>query len=457
MLSPRKRIPLRLVPYNHVWTRLADPEDSGRIDHLFSYYVQQWKATTEGKELRFKQKTMISPKGYFLTGFVPMLEERFTIEWDKVKNPRLMRKPRLLKRDLDLIGVQPRYYQTNALTSVIRELRGQVIAPTGTGKTIMASMVLAAAPKARILFVVHTKDLLDQAHTDFRTLLGDNDIGIVGEGVAQWRQRTVGMIQSLRGFNFKKCPLDMILVDEAHHAPAETYETLLRQVHCPIRLGFTATERKDAYGRLRNIGLLGPVIFNYTYQQGVADGYLAQAKVRMLDLGIDLEIAETKMYPKVYDVGVIRNEARNNAIAKWAKRFASEGKTMLIQVTRLDHGHLLKEMLGRKAVFVYGGTNRDQRTKVKTLMKEKKLLMVICSSIWDEGVDIPNLDAIIVAGGGMSEIKAIQKVGRGLRKTATKDSVQVIDFSDLSHKYLRKHSRERVKAYRERGWEVRES
>ena len=89
--------------------------------------------------------------------------------------------------------------------------------------------------------------------------------------------------------------------------------------------------------------------------------------------------------------------------------------------------------------------------------KEKKLLMVICSSIWDEGVDIPNLDAIIVAGGGMSEIKAIQKVGRGLRKTATKDSVQVIDFSDLSHKYLRKHSRERVKAYRERGWEVRES
>ena len=141
-------------------------------------------------------------------------------------------------------------------------------------------------------------------------------------------------------------------------------------------------------------------------------------------------------------------------IVQEAKKLAASRKSVLIQVKEVKHGDILNEMFGGAAVYLTGQDESEVRLKVKDLLKSKKVKVCLTSPIWDEGVDIPALDSIIVAGGGLSYTKAVQKVGRGLRKTEEKDTVEIIDFMDNCHKYLKKHSKERMKIYESKGWIV---
>jgi superfamily II DNA or RNA helicase len=223
-----------------------------------------------------------------------------------------------------------------------------------------------------------------------------------------------------------------------------------------VRIGLTGTTRPDEEGFYLSTGLLGPTIYDYSYQRGVEEGYLSQAFVRFLRPEIDFATAQEKYFRKVYQKGIVEHEDRNRLIVREAGFLADQGKSVLIQVKALAHGEILESMLEGRADYVHGGTSSEQRNKVKTLLNSKMgKLIVISSPIWDEGVNIPTLDAIIIASGGRSEIKAVQKVGRGLRKTDEKESVTIIDFWDMSHTYLKRHSKERMKVYEEKGWIIK--
>jgi superfamily II DNA or RNA helicase len=394
--------------------------------------------------------SMVSGKGFLYAGFLPYLRERFNveleneIEFDQPFNEQWAHKI-----------INGRYYQNDALHQLLyHNFRGVYSLPTGTGKTVLAAMVMASMPKAKCLFVVHTKDLLDQSIIEFKHLLGEK-IGSVGEGKQLWNLRTVGMIQSLKDYSFTKRPIDIVMVDESHHVPADSYIALLRKTKCPVRIGFTGTVRDDQEGMMKSMGILGDVIYDYPYQQAVSDGYLSQAYIKMLQPETCLQTAQNGAYRDVYNMGIIHHQNRNELIVREARGFVREnGLTCLVQVKETQHGELLAGMFGDDAEYIHGGTSREQRLAVKNELKIGKIKIVICSPIWDEGIDLPDLGAIIVAGGGKSSIKSIQKVGRGLRKTKEKDVVQVVDFYDNSHRYLRSHSRERVRIYESRGWVV---
>ena len=113
----------------------------------------------------------------------------------------------------------------------------------------------------------------------------------------------------------------------------------------------------------------------------------------------------------------------------------------------------MKEAGGIRCAFIHGSSDWQKRSGSLEEFKKGELDVLISSAILDEGIDMPDVDAIIVASGGNSPIKALQRVGRGLRKGRTGE-VTVVDFGDAGHPMLLKHSLARMQSYLDAGYEV---
>ena len=158
----------------------------------------------------------------------------------------------------------------------------------------------------------------------------------------------------------------------------------------------------------------------------------------------------------VYTYGIVENSKRNRQVAKIVKDFYKQGKTTLIFVTHINHGNLIakeiKKELNIDVPFVQGSMSEEDRERTKKNLISGKLKVALASSTWVEGIDVPNLDAVIMGGGGKSDIQTLQKLGRGLRKTKDKDTVIIVDFLDLSHFHLIRQTGERLATYSENNW-----
>ncbi len=248
-----------------------------------------------------------------------------------------------------------------------------------------------------------------------------------------------------------------ILVHNCHHVAdiKSEYAYVLSKTPAPIRLGLTATIPREGEAYLTAVGLIGPILEEMTINKGAELGILAKPTIKILRVPKNYDMAQMRVYHEVYDIGVVRNLARNILIAKTAKKHVDADETVLIMINILDHGYLILEQLkamGVNAEFVHGATDGESRNKLKHALNEGHIKCVICSSVWTEGVNIPNLNAVICASGGKSEIKTLQSIGRGLRKTKDKDAVYIYDFLDTSHKFLIEHFGERMICYSENDW-----
>jgi superfamily II DNA or RNA helicase len=265
--------------------------------------------------------------------------------------------------------------------------------------------------------------------------------------------------------SFVKIPIDqrcdyfdVVMVDEAHHVvrPDGVYAQILSTMLAPIRLGFTATVPTKQESVLTMEGLLGPVIAEQTIEEAAELEILARPKISLLSPQKNQRVRDLRKYADAYEAGIVDNRQRNRLIAETAKNYVDEGKTVLILVTRLEHGDnlqtILEEHLDVPTDFVEGKTDSDMREQIKTAMIEKEQKCVIATAVWREGINIPSLDVVINACGGKSEIMTLQAIGRGLRKTDNKDEVIIVDFIDRSHRYLSDHYAERMSIYHEQGW-----
>ncbi|MBU2249188.1 MAG: hypothetical protein KKD77_20745, partial [Gammaproteobacteria bacterium] len=168
------------------------------------------------------------------------------------------------------------------------------------------------------------------------------------------------------------------------------------------------------------------------------------------------DILDIRKYQEVYEYGIVRNELRNQQIAEIVRDFYKQKKTVLIFVTHLEQGDLIakeiEKVVGIKVPFVQGNMPQEERTIIKTKLISKKIKVVIATTSWTEGVDIPSLCVVIMAGAGKSELQTLQRLGRGLRRTKDKDEVIIIDFLDLTHTYLIRQTGERLSTYSDHDW-----
>jgi len=130
--------------------------------------------------------------------------------------------------------------------------------------------------------------------------------------------------------------------------------------------------------------------------------------------------------------------------------FRVKGLDTLIVVRELEHGRILSKMMG--VPFVCGEDPSCVRNEI--LRQFPKYGCVIASTIFEEGIDVPSISALVVACGGKSSIKTIQRVGRGMRPGKDK-KLYVVDFYDDFNRYLRRHSEKRIQLYEEHGYDVK--
>ena len=339
--------------------------------------------------------------------------------------------------------------------------RGIIHIATGGGKTEIAAAMLQMLQVPSV-FIVHRKDLLHQAAQRFEKY--GIPSGICGDGNWNPTQRvTVATFQSIMAMK-KKDPkqldflkkAEQVFFDEAHHIAASskkgnTFVTLSSMMpNAFMRWGLTATPfMKDKYSNLLLQGATGGVLISIKSGDLIEGGWLAKPIVYMIR-SRKREDFPSK-WPLCYDAGIVHNEERNQKIVDEVR--GCESPTLVL-VERIDHGSILKRMAG--IPFISGDDPTDVRKKVTDELRQGKHKAIIATTIYDEGIDIPEIKTLIIAAGGKSPIRGRQRVGRGLRKAFGKNSVKIIDFMDWTTKYLFLHARQRLKIWQDEGFEVRE-
>jgi superfamily II DNA or RNA helicase len=360
-----------------------------------------------------------------------------------------------------------RDYQMRCLEACFRRTRGLVEGATGMGKTDLIVGLTRALPTAKFLVLVHRSNLMRDIKKRILRRAGEHglpeptDVGLYGDGSKELDRRiTIATFQTLSANKNNPAVKAMlgaaqaVIVDEAHTAAAGTFAAVIEK--CPnayYRWGVSGTplDRSDKRSNI-TIGLLGPIICRVPATELIEAGVLAKPLVRFMRY--DAEEVYAAKWSDARVLGLVENRARNQAVLHATKRAA---KPCLLFVDILDHGKDLAERLARakiNAEFVWGDKKTKERQAALDRLERGDLDVVVSSPVFNEGIDVPDLRSVVMAAGGQSVIATLQRIGRGMRKTPTKDVFEVWDFEDLHHRMLENHFNARRAAYKRQGHEM---
>ena len=432
---------------------------------LLSFEAVYWQQGPHTKQRKVYRKQVFSHKGknswYFYTGLLPRVKA-----WCKSNNIPLEIDGEELKLKPSakpfLHGITFREDQLRLIDAACKANRGIIVSATGSGKTLMQLGVISCYPKSRALILVHTISIVSQTFKALKDF-GFKDIEMFGGGNSAAKPKakiTVSTMQTWIKLNPEDYMdrYDIVILDEQHHLQQSdsTYSKILSQMLSPIRLGWTATTRTNDEAILISEGLLGPILDRVTIDEATELNILARPKLKLIKAKCSPQIMDIRKYQDVYTFGIVENKYRNRQIVEIVEEFYKQKMTTLIFVTQIEHGlilvDLLEEQLNCKVPFVRGEMPEEQRTTIKNKLISNQIKVVIATTSWREGVNVPSLSAVILSGGGKSEIQTLQGIGRGLRKTKDKDEVVIIDFLDLTHTHLIRQTGERLAIYSENSW-----
>jgi len=442
----------------------------------------------------------------FLSGLMPLLED---LDFITVKDKRTKPDTNVEAVPVDLLdGISMREYQSNAIRKCLMWKRGILWIPTRGGKTeVFAGLTKILTHKdefkGNILIVVPDKMLMHQTY-DRLILRGVESVGKLGDGKKEVKNKVfVGIIDTLynmaRDEQYEEFfdKINCIIIDEVHHLGSDSYQFLAERCsHTEYTIGVSGTPFRGGQANLENpsdavlLGYFHQVIMQVTTQFLIDKGFIAEPNVFFLNYQMSsLPTYFMEDYHKVYNRFIVKNQERNVLASKLAIRLSQLDFSTLLSVVRLEHGFKLLELIAEdipETIFVsakfgilsaytpelYKELQEDFAVSTFTHDKkkyiqypedfpyeswfaEKRYKVLIGSSVFDEGRDLPTLDGIILMGaGGKSEVKNIQRPARALTKSATTSRVYIIDFNDTHHAYLRKHSELRKESYLRHSYKV---
>lgn len=454
---------VKIYEADPVWS-ITNREGFKELDKLLSYVTVFWRPGPMGKKKRDSYiKHLIQPGNtpdefLFMSGLMPRVLtylDKKGIDYEYSSDVKMVEYD-----EPGVPGIIFRDYQQSIVELMVEEGRGVVKAATASGKSFMILGIISAFSKENVLLLVHTKDLVNQLVDDLEKY-NFGPIGVYSGKTKEIKRITVATIQS-----YKKIALDyfdfwqVVIIDECHHIrniDSANYGYTLQRLSAPVRIGFTATIPEEIEGKFALEALVGPVVTDYSIAKASDDGVLAKPTIYLLETPYQYEVSRLHDWRQVYKFGIALNVQRNQQIVDTTLQLLEKGHSILILISRLVHGEELVRAFhhyGQHVDFVQGITDKDERTRLKEELKTGKIKCLIASTVFVEGVDLPNLDVMINASGGKSEIQVLQKVGRGLRKTERKSKVIIIDFIDISHRHLRNHYNKRARIYKENGWET---
>lgn len=370
-------------------------------------------------------------------------------------------------RTFDL-GKPPYDYQKASVIKAIRAKRGVLNIGTNGGKTLIALAMLRILNR-KSLYLVHNKEILDQTYRLFRSVR-DTPVGVYASGMRKNTSETItiGMVQSL--YNAAKYNgvesdffegVEVLVIDECHHARADSYIRIAdRCVNAEYRIGLSGTPwkgRPDSDFRI--VGILGPEIFRVPQKYLIESGISSKPSIIMYRSVFEGEERSDLTYGEVVSKHIVHNEKRNRMILDLVHEKHSSGKSVLVISHKQHIRRLFRQYVsehGSDGVYLSHGTVPDQKRMENVMRFAEEGGVMMASSVFDEGISIDNIDVLVLAGSSKSYRQIIQRIGRSIRKKTYTRGVEIIDFYNWHHYYLRNHSRYRLDLYRKEGLQVEE-
>ena len=242
-----------------------------------------------------------------------------------------------------------------------------------------------------------------------------------------------------------------MFVDECHHAGSETWYDVCTACPANYRYGLSGTpmDRTDG-ANLRLLAAIGPIIVDIPNKFLVERGISAKTYIIFSKITAPM-LPKKLVYASAYKQGVVENPNALIKIIDWTKAFQEAGLSTLILCEQIEHGKAIDKALWTATdgvfiphLFIHGEEDTAVRVNALKDFGERRLPVLIASTILDEGVDVPTIDALILAGSRKSRIKTMQRLGRGLRG----NKLIAVEFANFTHDLLLKHSLTRWEDYK---------
>jgi len=360
---------------------------------------------------------------------------------------------------LSPIELRPEPFQERLLEQLeLSRLQGHhrnlLVAATGTGKTVMAAVdyqrLRESLPRARLLFVAHRAEILEQSLATFRHGLRDHAFGelwVGGQRPTRF-EHVFGSIQSLSAADLADLApdhFDVVIVDEFHHAAAPSYRALLDHVTPRELLGLTATpERSDGLPILSWFD--DRIAAELRLWDAIDQHRLTPFLYYGIHDGLDLREMPWRR-GQGYDVEGLSNLLTSST--RWARLVLAQLLTRVDDPQRMralgfcvsvDHARFMARVFreeGVRATAVWGTTPIDERRAALQDLADRRLQVVFSVDLFNEGIDVPAVDTLLLLRPTDSGTLFLQQLGRGLRKAAGKAACTVLDFVGHHRKEFR--------------------
>jgi len=412
----------------------------------------------------------------------------------------------------------PRPYQKKSVIKGFEKGYGIINLPTGGGKTLVINLMIAAVDiekkkECTHLITASGIGLCRQLQKDI-TKFQKEEVGFIGQSEFNIQRITVASIdtlfQSINYMNFKKKKSSnhqerlkkkddvinllnnttTLFLDEAHHSPAKTFKDVFYKTHAKLRIGTTATYIRsgDGDGMLLQ-SVTGNIIYKKTLSWMINNGYLAKPTLilmeydkrhkssREIDLAYkeimlrkdpnitDKKLKKATLWNKLYTVEISHNDERNEMFAEVLHTFYKNKLSIVLFVKELYQGESIYNYAlskfnipENKIKFMSGKDDvSDVRLPVLRSFQKGDIRVLICTRILNEGIDFPEANCGMRAGGEVFSGNIIQQLGRVLRKVKSplsKDSnkkkpqhIFWFDLCDMHHRLLAEHSLGRIQTY----------
>ncbi|MBS4539012.1 DUF3427 domain-containing protein [Clostridium sp. D2Q-11] len=380
------------------------------------------------------------------------------VEEDNIKLKRALKKDEK-ENDISFnFDIQPYHYQKEILENlqVEREIfdrtRNLLVAATGVGKTVISAFdykrfIINNGKSKKLLFVAHREEILKQSRDTFRAILKDFNFGdlLVGGYIPDAIDHLFISIQSFNSVKLyestTKDYYDFIIIDEFHHAAADSYQKLLSHYKPKILLGLTATpERMD-----------GKDILQYFDDTIASEMRLTEAIDRKLLSPFQYfcvsdteDLSKLKWSRGGYNIKELENvytssKIRSNQIIKSIDKYITDIEDVkgLVFCVSIDHAKYMADFFNKSnipSIALYGGSKKELRNEAKNKLVSGEVKFIFVVDLYNEGVDIPEVNTVLFLRPTESLTVFLQQLGRGLRLSEGKECLTVLDFVGQAHK-----------------------
>jgi len=368
-------------------------------------------------------------------------------------------------------SIRPRDYQTDAVEYAIRKHRALLLSPTASGKSLIIyilvryyMLLLESEATDKVLILVPTTSLVEQMYSDFidygwqeeymQKIYSGHDKNIT-------KRVVISTWQSIYKFPTKYFEqFGCVIGDEAHLFKAKSLTSILTKLHlCKYRFGLTGTLDGMQTHRLVLEGLFGTLNKVVTTKELIDKKTLAEFKIKSLVLTYpehECKLVKDMNYQDEIDF-IVTHPKRNEFIRDLT--LVLNGNTLVLFQFVEKHGNMLFDMIKnsteRQVFYVFGGTDTQTREDIRAITeKEKDAIIVASYGTFSTGINIRNLHNIVFSSPSKSRVRTLQSIGRGLRRSESKDAAVLFDIADdLTYKsrknFTINHFLERINIYNE--------